>query len=49
MLLSVGRLEENKGFHVLADALGALRDTRRRSRPARWRWVVVGDGPYRAR
>ena len=26
VLLSVGRLEENKGFHVLAAALGALRD-----------------------
>ena len=26
VLLSVGRLEHNKGFHVLAAALGALRD-----------------------
>ena len=26
VLLSVGRLEENKGFHVLAAALGALRE-----------------------
>jgi glycogen synthase len=41
VLLSVARLERNKGLHVLADALGALRD-----RP--WRWVVVGDGPFRS-
>jgi glycogen(starch) synthase len=41
VLLSVGRLEANKGFHVLADALGRL--------PAgtAWRWVLIGDGPYR--
>lgn len=48
VLLSVGRLEENKGFHILAVALAALHiagpsDLRR------WRWVVVGDGPYRSR
>ncbi|MEW5983550.1 MAG: glycosyltransferase family 4 protein [Acidobacteriota bacterium] len=40
VLLSVGRLERNKGFHVLARALGSLR-------PQRWRWVLVGDGPFR--
>jgi glycogen synthase len=42
VLVSVGRLEANKGFHVLAEALGRL--------PAgpRWRWVLIGDGPYRA-
>jgi glycogen(starch) synthase len=46
VLLSVGRLEESKGFDVLLRALaavrehGALRD--------RWRWIVLGDGPYRA-
>ena len=40
VLLSVARLERNKGLHVLADALGSLTDTA-------WRWVVVGDGPFR--
>jgi glycogen(starch) synthase len=50
VILSVGRLEENKGFHVAARALGELL----RREPAagsaassRWRWVLVGDGPYR--
>lgn len=40
ILLSVGRLEQNKGFHVLAEALAALRE---RS----WYWVLIGDGPFR--
>ncbi len=45
ILLSVGRLEANKGFDVLVEALkrssragGPLRD--------KWRWVLVGAGPY---
>jgi glycosyltransferase involved in cell wall biosynthesis len=42
VLLSVGRLERNKGFHVLADALAAWA-----GRP-HWRWVVAGDGPFRS-
>jgi glycogen(starch) synthase len=41
LLLSVGRLEENKGFHVLVRALARLVD-----QP--WRWVLVGGGPFRA-
>jgi glycosyltransferase involved in cell wall biosynthesis len=40
VLLSVARLERNKGLHVLADALGSLTDLA-------WRWVVIGDGPFR--
>ncbi|MFO7692961.1 MAG: glycosyltransferase family 4 protein [Vicinamibacterales bacterium] len=40
VLLSVARLERNKGLHVLADALASLQDLA-------WRWVVVGDGPFR--
>ncbi len=58
ILLSVGRLEANKGFEVLAQALSLLRDTagdgegpdNARDRAAgapRWRWVLVGDGPRR--
>ena len=42
LLLSVGRLEANKGFTDLADALAGLQS------PTAWRWVVVGDGPMRA-
>lgn len=46
VLLSVGRLEANKGFHVLASALGALRQHGTALQDP-WRWVIVGDGPYR--
>lgn len=49
VLLSVGRIEENKGFHVLAAALAALGDQAGRIAGGRWRWVIVGDGPFRAR
>lgn len=40
VLLSVGRLEQNKGFHVLAGALA-------QAAQHPWRWVLVGDGPNR--
>jgi glycosyltransferase involved in cell wall biosynthesis len=46
VILSVGRLEQNKGFHVLAEALGALAEHGALS--GRWRWILAGDGPYRA-
>jgi glycosyltransferase involved in cell wall biosynthesis len=42
-LLSVGRLERNKGFHILIDALARLRA----ALPPRWRWLLVGDGKER--
>ena len=46
LLLSVGRLEASKGFHVLLRALAAARDHGSlEGRP--WRWVAIGDGPYR--
>ena len=45
VLLSVGRLERNKGFHVLAPALAALRDHSPRLTGS-WRWVIVGVGPF---
>jgi glycosyltransferase involved in cell wall biosynthesis len=48
VLLSVGRLEKNKGFHVLAEALAALR-AHGHSVAENWKWVLVGDGPYRSR
>lgn len=45
LLLSVGRLEANKGFAVLLDALGRIRP----SLPSKWLWLLVGAGPERAR
>ncbi len=46
VLLSVGRLEESKGFHVLLRALAALQEHGSlEGRP--WRWVALGEGPYR--
>ena len=53
VLLSVGRLQANKGFHVLAEALSRMDDSARDrgasdGHPLPWRWVLVGDGPYRA-
>ena len=48
VLLSVGRIEQNKGFHVLAAALGALREHGTALTHGRWRWVIVGDGPFRS-
>jgi len=45
-LLSVSRLERNKGYHVLAEALAKLRA--RGALPPRWRWLLVGEGKERA-
>ncbi len=47
VLLSVGRLEESKGFHVLVAALAALRDHSGPIAEGRWRWVLAGDGPFK--
>ncbi len=41
VILSVGRLESNKGFAVLAEALAQVKA----NLPPRWLWVVVGSGP----
>lgn len=49
VLVSVGRLEDNKGFHVLVAALAALRNHAGRIADGRWRWVLVGEGPFRSR
>lgn len=43
-LLSVGRLERNKGFHILIEALARLKP----DLPPSWRWLVVGEGKERA-
>jgi glycogen synthase len=45
VLLSVGRLERNKGFHVLAAALASSRAVL----GTRWRWVLVGSGKEEAK
>lgn len=43
VLLSVSRLERNKGYHVLAEALAG----RRERLPRGWTWVLVGEGKER--
>ena len=43
ILLSVGRIEQNKGFHILAQALSRLAV---RQPGIRWRWLIVGTGTY---
>ena len=47
VLLSVGRLEENKGFDVLAAALGGAARPGSPLSATGWRWVIVGAGPFR--
>jgi glycosyltransferase involved in cell wall biosynthesis len=47
VLLSVGRIERNKGFDVLAHALGRVSQSGA-LRARAWRWVIVGSGPFRA-
>jgi glycogen synthase len=42
-LLSVSRLERNKGYHVLIEALARLKA----QLPPRWRWLLVGEGKER--
>ncbi len=44
LLLSVGRLEQNKGFDVMLDALARIRSFL----PSKWLWLLVGEGPERA-
>jgi len=48
VLLSAGRLEKNKGFQVLLHALAAVRDLSSLEGRS-WRWISIGDGPYRDR
>lgn len=40
ILLSVSRLERNKGYHILLEALARARD----ALGDRWRWLLVGEG-----
>jgi glycosyltransferase involved in cell wall biosynthesis len=46
VLLTVGRLEHNKGLDVLAAALGRARSSAALAATG-WRWVIVGAGPFR--
>jgi glycogen(starch) synthase len=46
VLLSAGRLEHNKGFDVLARALGKLMRSGGALTTRPWRWVLAGSGPY---
>jgi glycogen synthase len=43
IFLSVGRLEANKGFEVMLEALGLAREKLASLQPG-WRWLVVGTG-----
>jgi glycosyltransferase involved in cell wall biosynthesis len=47
VLVSAGRLEFNKGFDVLAAALARAAAPDSRLAATGWRWVIVGDGPFR--
>lgn len=40
ILLSVGRLERNKGYHFLIEALASVRE----ELPPNWCWLLVGEG-----
>lgn len=42
-ILSVGRLERNKGYHVLIDTFTRLRECL----PSHWHWLLVGEGKER--
>ncbi len=44
-MLSVSRLERNKGYHLFAEALAQAHQ--RGELPATWRWVLVGEGKER--
>ncbi|HMP41157.1 MAG TPA: glycosyltransferase family 4 protein [Roseiflexaceae bacterium] len=44
VLLSVSRLERNKGFHIMLAALAKLAP----QLPSNWRWLLVGEGKERS-
>jgi glycosyltransferase involved in cell wall biosynthesis len=47
VLVTVGRLEFNKGLDVLARALSQVTGPDSAFAAAGWRWVIVGAGPFR--
>lgn len=44
VIVSVSRLERNKGYHIMLDALALARDVL----GDRWRWLLVGQGKEEA-
>lgn len=48
VFLSVGRLEHNKGFDLMAAALARASAPGSPLSAMGWRWVLVGSGPHRA-
>lgn len=48
VLFSAGRLEQNKGFDLLARALGKSTRAGGPLAAPGWRWVLAGAGPYRS-
>jgi glycosyltransferase involved in cell wall biosynthesis len=46
VLLSVGRIERNKGFDILAAALARAAQPDSTMAACGWRWVIVGSGPF---
>jgi glycogen(starch) synthase len=46
VLLSVGRLEQNKGFDDVVAALARLASAAGHPLGSRWKWVLVGTGPF---
>jgi glycosyltransferase involved in cell wall biosynthesis len=47
VMLSVGRLEANKGLDVLAQALAQAVTKGQPLASTTWRWAIVGAGPFR--
>jgi glycogen(starch) synthase len=47
VLLSAGRIEHNKGFDVLADALARSLGPGASVPQPGWRWVIAGAGPFK--
>lgn len=48
VVLSIGRLEHNKGFDLLARALGKAARSGGPLTQHPWRWVLAGSGPHRS-
>jgi len=48
VLVTAGRIEFNKGADVLAAALARVFGPGASRSSAAWRWVIVGDGPFKA-
>jgi glycogen(starch) synthase len=47
LFVSAGRVEHNKGFDVLADALARISGVDGPLAQRSWRWVIAGGGPFK--